>query len=701
MHRCSGPECAAEGKLICTRCGAARYCSPACQRAHWRTHKDTCAEPPPPPLPPAVEAAVRRLDAAALTAALAPLVGAAGPAPLARSALVSAAVASFEKKVRAEVRATGAFPPSAPGEPSSYCGMNIVAPEREAELLLPVLRILLAHGAPPRGLVPSRRAPDCSAPLEVVLARMHCDAALALLAGAGSRLDGLCNGVAGGLCKTECCALRARMQGVVDLLLGLREEAMPPEIQAFTLQKFGATAKPFRALLAAGAGSALVTNAYAARPRAPRLAAASSVLLEAVMVADPRVPSSFKAAEAMLSAGASPDFIMHVPRSTSPLIPLQESSLLSYVLEEACNEALGLGLDAPDATEATRRNRLAARARALRTEGPCHTVLRLVLAAGVPQTLRHIAASILSGVEKDTFTHAAQMGVTHVIEALLAAGGDPNVGAHLLAHPGAFTRYETPLECAVGWGHHDAVCALLRGGARVTPRALACAGERGDAASAAAMLAAVGERSGGGSGSGSGSGAGAQASAAPHPLLQVCTHPARYAGSTPLMMACMSGAAHVVREMLQACPSAAMAGGGGSSGEEEGGGDCDSPVRPRTPMAYALLSGAAPELVALLVEAGARAPRLEGSVWVSACGRMRADLQELRSCRSWLCGQEGLQATIGCDQCGALPGIGEAGWSACGKCASVRYCGEACQRSAWKEHKVLCKELRKRPQPSA
>ena len=715
---CCGPGCTEGGKLICSRCGAARYCSAACQKAHWKLHKPACIEPPPPALPAAVEAAVQRLNASALTAALGPLLapapGAAGggapgpsPRPLARSALVAAAVAAFEKNLRAEMCAgrLGVFQPApSPSEKSCYLGLDFLAPPLEEQLLLPVLRVLLAHGAPPHGLVPRSRAPDCNAPVEVVLARMHCDAALALLAGAGSRLDGTCTGVLEGLCDSECCVVRARMENLTTFLRELRSEHFSAAPRAHVHTEMianWASPEPLRALLAAGAGGVLVCCPFLGQPhsRRHRITAASAALVEAVLSADTCVPQSHRAAEALLGAGVSPDFTLWVPRvgkwDPSALIP-QESTLLSYVLEEACNEAMGLGLDAPDTTAPTRANRLAARARALRTEGPCHTVLHAVLAGGVEKSLRFTSISVLSGVGKDVFTHAAQMGVTHVVEAILGAGGDPNVGDPLLlaAHP-----YETPLECAVGWGHCAVVQALLRGGARVTTRAQASAGERGDAASAALMLAAAG----GGGGGGGGAGAGATAAGQPHPLMQTCRYPAAYVGKTPLMLACLSGAAHVVREMLRVCPQAATAKSsfGVEEEEEEEGADCDCPLTPRTPMACALLSGGAPELVGQLVEAGARAPVLKGSVWVSHCGRQRQDLEVLRASRGWLLGREGLAATIGCDGCGSLPAVGAPAWHACGECASVRYCGEACQRSDWREHKVLCKELRKRPQPSA
>jgi hypothetical protein len=40
---CSIPDCAKGGTERCARCKTARYCSAACQRAHWATHKPDCA----------------------------------------------------------------------------------------------------------------------------------------------------------------------------------------------------------------------------------------------------------------------------------------------------------------------------------------------------------------------------------------------------------------------------------------------------------------------------------------------------------------------------------------------------------------------------------------------------------------------------------------------------------------------------------
>ena len=42
---CSHPPCLKAALLKCGRCDTA-YCSPACQRAHWRCHKRACASAP-------------------------------------------------------------------------------------------------------------------------------------------------------------------------------------------------------------------------------------------------------------------------------------------------------------------------------------------------------------------------------------------------------------------------------------------------------------------------------------------------------------------------------------------------------------------------------------------------------------------------------------------------------------------------------
>jgi hypothetical protein len=58
-HVCSG--CGAEDAEVrfkkCSRCMAARYCSPECQRAHWKAHKKTCAAKKDDATPPPAEAA--------------------------------------------------------------------------------------------------------------------------------------------------------------------------------------------------------------------------------------------------------------------------------------------------------------------------------------------------------------------------------------------------------------------------------------------------------------------------------------------------------------------------------------------------------------------------------------------------------------------------------------------------------------------
>ena len=44
---CANPGCAGRGLKACARCQSVRYCSVACQRAHWRAHKPSCSEAAP------------------------------------------------------------------------------------------------------------------------------------------------------------------------------------------------------------------------------------------------------------------------------------------------------------------------------------------------------------------------------------------------------------------------------------------------------------------------------------------------------------------------------------------------------------------------------------------------------------------------------------------------------------------------------
>jgi hypothetical protein len=42
VKTCAAAACTAAPAFACSRCLSAVYCSPACQRAHWRTHKPAC-----------------------------------------------------------------------------------------------------------------------------------------------------------------------------------------------------------------------------------------------------------------------------------------------------------------------------------------------------------------------------------------------------------------------------------------------------------------------------------------------------------------------------------------------------------------------------------------------------------------------------------------------------------------------------------
>ena len=43
--RCSNPECTKDGPRPCSRCRVASYCTPECQKAHWKAHKPSCRHP--------------------------------------------------------------------------------------------------------------------------------------------------------------------------------------------------------------------------------------------------------------------------------------------------------------------------------------------------------------------------------------------------------------------------------------------------------------------------------------------------------------------------------------------------------------------------------------------------------------------------------------------------------------------------------
>jgi hypothetical protein len=39
---CAYSGCKKTGSLICGSCKSVRYCTPTCQKSHWKTHKPTC-----------------------------------------------------------------------------------------------------------------------------------------------------------------------------------------------------------------------------------------------------------------------------------------------------------------------------------------------------------------------------------------------------------------------------------------------------------------------------------------------------------------------------------------------------------------------------------------------------------------------------------------------------------------------------------
>ena len=81
--------CGQPGKFRCARCRAATYCSPACQKAHWKGgHKAECVAAaaetpsqsgPAPPTPAATEASTAA--AAAPSGAVAPVPKHSDPTP--------------------------------------------------------------------------------------------------------------------------------------------------------------------------------------------------------------------------------------------------------------------------------------------------------------------------------------------------------------------------------------------------------------------------------------------------------------------------------------------------------------------------------------------------------------------------------------------------------------------------------------------
>jgi hypothetical protein len=187
----------------------------------------------------------------------------------------------------------------------------------------------------------------------------------------------VCSGADEGVCDTQCCALRARINILVHYLKSLSQHdkdeecAMSKAVDA-SLAKELARPAHFRTLLAAGAGAAVISRVLGQkRTSAARPSGSEATYMDAMCVLHPDVPESYYAVEALLKPGADPDFSVFIPRSEHLL---QESTLLMYVVEEATNEAIRAGPNAPGITAPVRVNRMKMRARSLRTEGPSHTV---------------------------------------------------------------------------------------------------------------------------------------------------------------------------------------------------------------------------------------------------------------------------------------------------------------------------------------
>jgi hypothetical protein len=53
-----------------------------------------------------------------------------------------------------------------------------------------------------------------------------------------------------------------------------------------------------------------------------------------------------------------------------------------------------------------------------------------------------------------------------------------------------------------------------------------------------------------------------------------------------------------------------------------------------------------------------------------------------------------MPATRQCEVCGAIEG-GDRQLLLCTGCREVRYCGRACQKQHWKQHKAVCKRADK------